>query len=72
MFNLSIIHVSPDNPRYSAYDGNKLIIGKSSIENNDYDVLVLGIRIIKTLSIPSFIKHIGHSAFESCTLLRYV
>lgn len=49
---LNRIEVSPNNPIYSSYE-DMFIIGKSSLENDNYDVLVLCIRNI--LNMPKFL-----------------
>lgn len=65
------INVNLKNPMYKSID-DKMIIGKSSIENDEYDVLVFGIRNITTVTIPNFIKSIGPFSFDNCTDLRIV
>ena len=60
--NLTKIEVSPDNPFFSAYD-DKLIIRKSSIEEENYDILSFCVRDIKDITIPSFIKKIEPFSF---------
>lgn len=42
---------------------DKLIIGKTDIKSDIFDVLLFGQRNIKEVSIPSFIKKIGSNAF---------
>ena len=69
--NLNIIKINPKNKRYSFFD-EKFIIGKTSIEQENFDVLVFCIRNIKTVTIPSFIKIIGPYAFEMCKKLKEV
>ena len=68
---LNKIIISPNNPRYSFYD-NKIIIGKSSLESKNFDVLVFCIRNIKTIEIPSFIKTIGPYSFNGCKNLQQI
>ena len=65
------ITVSPNNPRYSVYE-DKFIIGKSSSESENYDVLVFCVRNVEKVTIPSFIKHIGAYAFDSCKKLKNI
>lgn len=64
-------YISPNNPRYSSYE-NKYIIGKSSIELKNFDVLFFSIRNIKFAEIPNFIKCISSCAFNLCKKLRKV
>lgn len=61
--NLNIINISPMNPYFSVYE-DKLIIGKKSIEQQNYDHLVFCARNVKTVKIPKFIKHICSYSFE--------
>ena len=68
---LETITVMPNNPRYSSYE-NQFIIGKSSIEKENYDVLVFCNRNVETAFIPNFIKIIDTNSFEHCTNLRNV
>lgn len=68
---LNHIIINPNNPRYSFFD-NKFIIGKSKIEQDNYDVLVFGVRNIKTALIPSFIEKIGPYVFDYCKQLKTV
>ncbi|KAK8897379.1 hypothetical protein M9Y10_015325 [Tritrichomonas musculus] len=63
--NLTEIEINENNPRYSLYEDN-FIIGKSSIENENYDELVFAQRSVKNVTIPSFIKRICPYAFERC------
>lgn len=64
---LNSISVDLNNPKFKMY-GNEMIIGKSSIENDVFDVLVFCVREIETIQIPDFIKIIGSFAFSGSTL----
>ena len=55
------------NKRYRCVD-NKIIIGKTNIESNDYDCLVFCARKAKVLSIPDYIKHICACAFANTNI----
>ena len=68
---LNKIIISPNNPRYSLYD-DKMIIGKSSLESKNFDVIVYCIKSAKTIEIPSFIKTIGSYAFYECENLQQI
>lgn len=68
---LTNISVMKNNPRYLNYDG-KYIIGKSSIEHENFDVLIFCNRDVKTAKIPNFIEIIGPYAFEQCFDLQKV
>lgn len=69
--NLNNINVSPDNQYFSLYEDN-IIIGKSSINEPNYDLLVFSVRDIKTATIPKFIKHICSYSFERCKRLKQI
>ena len=70
---LTYVDVDPNNPRYAVYGENhKMIIGKSSIENDEYDVLNFCARDIEKVTIPSFIKHIASNAFHLCNCITNV
>lgn len=68
---LNYIKIDSNNPRYSTYD-DKFIIGKSSMKQEKYDVLVFCIRNVKTVTIPDFIEIIGPHAFDMCFELEHV
>ena len=69
--NLTDINVSPNNKFFSIYD-NKFIIGKSFVENSQFDILVFCNRDVKEVTIPSFIKKIGPYAFHNCKNIKKV
>lgn len=60
----------PINPRYVLNDG-KIILGKSSLENDVYDVLVFLCSQNK-VTVPQSVKAIQKSAFCMCNNLRFV
>ena len=60
---MSQINVDPNNPRYRCID-NKIIIGKSSLEQEDYDKFVFCARNVKTITIPDSIKYICAYSFS--------
>lgn len=66
---LKEINVSPDNKKYKTYE-NKIIIGKSNINQNNYDELLFCNRDTKNITIPNFIKHIKSYSFEDCNQLQ--
>lgn len=68
---LKSVNVHPNNQRYMKY-GDNLIIGKSSIENDGYDVLIFCNRNAKKVTIPNFIRTIDNCAFQFCSSLRSV
>ncbi|KAK8871513.1 hypothetical protein M9Y10_007242 [Tritrichomonas musculus] len=70
-WNLTKINVMPNNPRYKLYE-NKYIIGKTSIEQENFDILVFSVRDIKVAKIPNFIEIIDQYAFSGCKYLSKV
>ena len=68
---LNKVKVSPENLRYRCID-DKMIIGKSSMEKENYDCLIFCVRNIKTVKIPDFIERICPYAFENCKQLQRI
>lgn len=60
--NLKKIQVMPNNRFFMNID-NRIIVGKSDINNDDYDVLYFSTRGTNICQIPSFIKKIATYAF---------
>ena len=59
-----------ENPRFKSID-DKIVIAKSSINNDNYDFVTFAVRNIKNVTIPNHIKMIGMYSF-SILLLMYV
>lgn len=53
----------PNNKRYKNYEGS-IVIGKSDIENDEFDVLVFVGRNAKSFLVPPFITKISPHAFS--------
>ena len=68
---LNRVNVMPNNKRYKNH-GDDLVIGKSDIKSDNFDVLVFASRNIKTVTIPSFIKFISPHAFDQSSLKKVV
>lgn len=68
---LTSVRISSDNKRYSIYD-DKFIIGKSTLDKSNHDVLVFCVRNVEKVTIPSFIETIGPYAFNECHDLKKV
>lgn len=68
---LKKVYVSPDNPRYKNYE-DKFIIGKSTIDSENFDVLIFSFPENKKVTIPKFIKHIGPYAFTNNNELQSI
>lgn len=51
---------------------NNFLLGKSTNNSEDYDVLLFARRDIVEAAIPSFIKKIALYSFEKCRALRKV
>lgn len=61
--NLSRIAIVPKN-EYFIYFDNQMILGKSDIDSDVYDILFFIRRDSKTITIPSFVKQIASYAFQ--------
>ena len=69
--NLTKIIISPNNNQFIFKD-NKLLLGKSCPDNDEFDVILFAARDIEEISIPSNIKIISSYAFEYCLYLNKV
>ncbi|KAK8891616.1 hypothetical protein M9Y10_028831 [Tritrichomonas musculus] len=69
---LKEIKISPKNPRYKTDDEKKFIFGKSSMEQEKFDVLVFCVRNVEKVTIPDFVEIIGSLSFSDCKQLRSV
>lgn len=69
---LDVIIVERNNPNFISYDNGNYILGKSSPEKENYDVLIFAIRCIEIAIIPSFIEIIGKYAFQYCSKLQRI
>lgn len=61
--NLKNVELDVNNKYYKKYN-EKMIIGKSSTESDEFDVLVFVERDAINITIPSFIKHISSQSFS--------
>lgn len=72
-FHIINISISPYNKNFKYLnEENKVIIGKSNLSSNDFDVLVFASRDISQIRIPSYIKYISPYCFEGCMKLQTV
>lgn len=56
---LETIYLSEENPNFKYLDESKnIIIGKSNLNNDNYDTIVFGSRSVYEITIPSTIKRI--------------
>lgn len=69
--NVTKIKVIDGNTNYKSYD-DKFILGKSSPEKENFDVLVFSVRNIEKVTIPDFIEIIGPFAFYDCKKLKEI
>lgn len=65
------IDVNPKNPLYKVYE-DKFIIGKTSKEEANYDILIFCVKDVKKVTIPNFIRIIGPFSFYECRCLQEV
>lgn len=59
------IEVSPNNPYFKLHE-NQCLLKKSFINQSNYDQLVCGLRKLKKITIPNFIKTICSFVFSEC------
>lgn len=70
---LEKIEISPDNKKYKFYDDEKtIVLGKSDLNSDLYDSLVLVSRFLENIRIPSFVKYINTACFSGCESLYSV
>lgn len=70
-YKLNKITISPDNPYFQFYD-NKLLIKKSTNEQENYYNLVFCSRNVKNITIPNFIEQICPYSFNGGFKLHQV
>lgn len=63
--NLNEIHISPENKRFADING-KIVVKKSNINNDIYDILYYAVRNIEHVFISRNIKKIHECAFYKC------
>lgn len=68
---LKTIKIDDSNPNFKLFN-NQFLLGKSSSEKVDFDVLVFSVRDIKRAKIPNFIEIIGPFAFHDCFDLQEI
>lgn len=68
---LKVIKISR-NKHLAIINNNKLLIGKSNIENDQFDILYFACRDVVVAQIPSAIKRIGSCCFQNCKSLKNV
>lgn len=68
---LSKISVSPKNNRFLCL-GEKILLGKTDVNCEVYDILVFACRDLQQISIPSFVRIIGPYALNLCSCIEKV
>ena len=68
---LTNISISPKNKNFKLFD-KKMIVGKSNINSEVYDILIFANRDIKEAIIPSSIKYISPFSFSYCSQLETI
>lgn len=68
---LKSINLSQNSKKFSCID-NQILLEKSDLKNENFDILNFAARDIKKAVIPSFIKVINASAFSECKQLKTV
>lgn len=68
---LNEITIMPNNQSFKLIDDN-FVVTKSDPKSDIYDVLIFAKKTLKTVTIPSYIKQIGFSAFEDSSVERVI
>lgn len=68
---LTSFDIDPMNKNYKNYN-DLFILGKSSPENENFDILVFANRNISVAKVPDFIKVIGQYSFQECNCLKSI
>ena len=68
--NLTHVTIMPNNKRYKKYTDN-MIIGKSDINRDEYDILVFVCRNTNSIEIHPFIKEISPYSFSERTKFHF-
>lgn len=71
MRNLKNITISPENKHFCFLD-EKLIIEKTSLNQQNYNCIVFCLTNVETITIPSFVEHIYSHTFEKCYNLKEI
>ncbi|KAK8889654.1 hypothetical protein M9Y10_034407 [Tritrichomonas musculus] len=67
------VSISPENKNFIFLpDQNKVMVGKSNSEQDNFDVIMFACRDIEKVIIPNYIKHIDSFAFFECYNLKSV
>lgn len=69
--NLSKFNVIPGNLHFKSFE-DQFILGKSSLENDVFDILIFLRRNLSVAKIPDFIETIAPYSFDECCLLSHV
>lgn len=70
--NLANVIISPSNKNFQIIDDNNIILGKSNIESEVFDIIIFVNRSIEKAKIPNYIKRICQYSFSYCTNLKSV
>lgn len=71
MAQLSKINVCDLNQNFKEIEG-EMIVGKSEVESDVFDVIVFGYKNVKSVTIPSYVKTVGSFAFSGSYELEEV
>lgn len=70
---LNSIIISDENKNFCyLYEDKKIILGKSNLDQDIFDIIIFGCRELSELIIPKYIKRIDSSAFSNCIFLESV
>ncbi|KAK8845986.1 hypothetical protein M9Y10_020924 [Tritrichomonas musculus] len=65
----TIVVVPNDKENVTLYD-DKLLLGKSFLDSDEFDILLLACRDVEEVKVPSFVKRIAPHAFSGCESLE--
>ena len=69
---LTNINIIEKNEKNILYYDNSFIIGKSSPDQKNFDVLIVARRNIEKVTIPSFIKYLNPDSFDQCVKFKKI
>lgn len=71
---LNCIEISPENKNFKYMNENEkqIIVTKSDLKSDNFDVIVIGLRNLKKIIIPSTIKYISNCSFSNCRNLESI
>lgn len=72
LYNLKIVNVMQNGDENIRYVDDKILIGKSDVKSDVFDVVLFGRRDIEEVVISPQIKKIAANSFEHCSILKRI